>query len=377
VLSDIQTELIKQIKRFCSDQIEPIIRLDEQQRKFRKEIFQKLGQLGVTGIETSEEFGGAGLGLIDQCLVIEELAKYSASYAVTVSVSSMVQGIIQNFGSLEQKKKYLPPLASGQEIGAFALSETSSGSDAASLKAQAKKVEGGYLLNGNKMWITSAGVASTYVVMARTGGAGSKGISAFIVHEGAAGLSFGKNEDKMGWKSSPTREMILKDVFISQENLLGAEGDGLLVAKKGLYKGRVTIGALSLGLAQRALEESLRYSLIRQQFEQSIYEFQGIQFMLADMATEVEASRALIYKAAQLFDLNTPQIMLSSMAKLKATETAMKVTTDAVQILGGVGYTEEFPVERLMRDAKVCQIVEGTNQIQKSLIASELKKNLH
>lgn len=373
-MNELQVELRKQIRRFCEEQIHPHLEEDEKNSKFRMEIFQGLGSLGVTGITTPEEFEGAGLTYQDLCHTLEELGGASASYAVTLSVSSMVQAILCEFASLEQKKIFLPALARGEEIGAFALSESHSGSDAANLKTTAKKVQGGYILNGSKMWITSGGIAKTYIVMARTSHEGSRGISAFILRDGDAGFEYGKCEDKMGWKVSPTRELIFSNCFVSEDRLLSTEGMGFKIAMRALDRGRITIGALAVGLSQKALDIATSYALEREQFSQPIFNFQGLQFMLADMATELEASRLLVYKAAQEFDAGISNQKLASMAKLKATDSAMKITTDAVQVLGGVGYTKEYPAERLMRDAKVLQIVEGTNQIQKVVIARQLKK---
>ena len=373
-MSEFQTELRNTVKKFCLDKIEPKMEHDDASETFRMDIFHELGQLGLTGVTIPEEFGGAGLNYQDFCVVLEEVAKFSVSYSITVSVSTMVQSIINEYGNKEQKNKYLPMLASGEEIGAFCLSESHAGSDASSLKTTAKKVDGGYLLNGSKMWITSGGIAKTYIVMARTGEAGAKGISAFIVRDGADGFSYGKKEKKMGWKVSPTRELIFENCFIPEENLLSTEGNGFTIAMSALDRGRITIGAVANGLSQRALDESVKYSLERQQFGQAIFEFQGLQWMMSDMATEVEASKLLVNQAALQFDLGIKDVKLASMAKMKATDTAMRVTTDAVQIHGGVGYTAEYPVERFMRDSKVLQIVEGTNQVQKIVIARELKK---
>lgn len=224
------------------------------------------------------------------------------------------------------------------------------------------------------MWISSAGVAKTYIVMARTGGEGAKGISAFIIRDGDPGLSFGKNEQKMGWRPSPTREVMLDNCKIPADRLLAQEGEGFKIAMSALDRGRFTVGAVAVGLSQEALDRSVKYALLRQQFNQPIFDFQGLQFMMAEMAIEIEASRLLVAEAAKRFDAGTPDAKISAMAKTKATDTAMKVTTDAVQILGGVGYTQEYPLERFMRDAKVLQIVEGTNQIQKVVIARLLKK---
>ena len=373
-MSDLARELCAPLAKWCQTNVEPFMEHDDAEGKFRMEIFQGLGTQGFTGITLPEEFGGAGLGYREYVAVLEEIAKYSVAYSVTVSVSSMVQTIINEYGTQKQKQTYLPPLTSGAEIGAFALSESHSGSDAASLKTTAKKTEGGYILNGTKMWITSAGIAKTYIVMARTGGEGAKGVSAFIVRDGAKGFQYGKAEKKMGWKASPTRELIFENCFVPEENRLLGEGEGFKVAMGGLDRGRIAIGAIGVGCAQRALDEAIKYSLGRVQFKQPIFDFQGLQFMMADMATEVEASRLLVQKSAELVDLGESSAKLSSMAKMKATDTAMSVTTDAVQVHGGVGYTSEYPVERFMRDAKVLQIVEGTNQIQKVVISRHLKK---
>lgn len=373
-MNELQRELANQLEKFRLAKIEPSAEHDDANETFKKELFKELGALGFCGMTIEENYGGAGLGYSDFCVVLSEIAKSSVAYAVTVSVSTMVQGIIQKFGNEEQKKQYLPELTSGQEIGAFCLSESNSGSDAKAMTTTAKKVDGGYILNGTKMWITSGGIAKTYVVMARTGGPGASGVSAFIVEDGSEGLNFGKKEKKMGWKVSPTREVLLQNCFVPEKNLIGKEGEGFKVALGGLDAGRITIGAIAVGLAERALDEAVKYSLGRQQFDQPIFDFQGLQFMMADMATEVEASRLLVSRAAELLDSGNVDSKLCSMAKLKATDVAMSVTTDSVQIHGGVGYTSEYPVERMMRDAKVLQIVEGTNQIQRVVIARHLKK---
>lgn len=373
-MDDIRAELCSNLSKWCQAHIEPHMEHDDAEGKFRMEIFQGLGEQGFTGITQSEDHGGAGLSFLDYVAALETIAKSSVAYAVTVSVSSMVQTILSEYGSDQQKQKYLPALTAGSEIGAFALSESHAGSDAAGLKTTAKKTEGGYLLNGTKMWITSAGVAKTYIVMARTGGEGSKGVSAFIVRDGAKGFTYGKAEKKMGWKTSPTRELVFENCFVADEDRLLNEGEGFKVAMGGLDRGRVAIAAIGVGCAQRALDEAITYSLGRVQFKQPIFDFQGLQWMLADMATEIEASRMLVNEAARLLEAGLPAAKLASMAKLKATDVAMKVTTDAVQVHGGVGYTSEYPVERFMRDAKVLQIVEGTNQIQRVVIARHLKK---
>lgn len=373
---EMEKEILSQVKKYCLAHIEPTAEEDDENHLFRKEVFKGFGELGLNGMALKEEDGGLGLGYEMFSKVLEEIAKTSVSYAVTLSVSAMTQSILAQFGSQKQKDTYLPSLISGEEIGAFALSESGAGSDPASLKTHAKKVEGGYILNGTKMWITSGGIAKTYIVMARTGQEGAKGISAFIVRDGTKGFQYGKAENKMGWNVSPTRELIFENCFIPDENLLKEEGLGFKIAMAALDRGRITIGSVGVGLSQRALEEAISYSLGREQFGRPIFNFQGLQFMMADMATEIEASRLLVSQAAKLFDAGTPNIKLASMAKMKSTDTAMRVTTDAVQILGGVGYTKEYPLERYMRDAKVLQIVEGTNQIQKVIIARSLKKEV-
>lgn len=373
-MNELQLELKNQLEKYRLQKIEPLMEHDDETETFRMDIFNELGSLGFTGMTLPEEFGGMGLTYEDFSIALCEIAKSSVSYAVTISVSSMVQAIINEFGNDSQKKKYLPALTSGSEIGAFCLSESGAGSDAAALVTTAKKTKGGYILNGSKIWITSGGIAKTYIVMARTGAEGGKGVSAFIVRDGTEGFSYGKKEKKMGWRISPTRELLFHNCFVPEENLLEAEGVGFKIAMAALEKGRFTIGAIAVGCAERALDESVKYALSRHQFKQAIFDFQGLQFMMADMATEIECSRLLVLQSAKDYDRGAPNAKLACMAKLKATDTAMKVTTDAVQILGGVGYTREYPVERFMRDAKVLQIVEGTNQIQRVVIARNLKK---
>jgi acyl-CoA dehydrogenase len=367
---------LDQIEKFCESQLLPQVQVDESKGNFNAEIYQKFSELGICGITTEEKFEGLGLGITDLCEVLKVVAGYSVSYAVTISVSSMVQSILSQFGTDEQKAKYLPKLACGNSIGAFSLSESNSGSDAGGLKLSAKKTQGGYLLNGNKMWVTSGGVAETYIVMARTGEAGTKGISAFILSKGMEGFSFGKKEDKMGWKSSPTAELVFENCFVEESRLLNNENTGFKIAMEALNKGRITIGAIAVGLADKALKYAVKYALQRTQFDKPIYAFQGLQFLIAENATEIVASNALVNLAAKNYDEKNEDIKVAAMAKLKATDTAMKVTTDAVQILGGAGYTTEYPVERFMRDAKVLQIVEGTNQIQKIIIAKKIKEEL-
>ena len=373
-MNELQLELKNQLEKFRLAKIEPHMEHDDETEEFRMDLFHELGSLGFTGMTLPEAYGGMGMTYEDFSIALTEIAKSSVAYAVTISVSAMVQAILNEFGNETQKKKYLPALTSGEEIGAFCLSESGAGSDAAGLQTTAKKAEGGYILNGSKIWITSGGIAKTYIVMARTGAEGGKGVSAFIVRDGTPGFSYGKKEKKMGWRVSPTRELLFHNCFVPTENLLALEGEGFKIAMAALEKGRFTIGAIAVGCAERALDEAVKYSLTRHQFKQAIFDFQGLQWMMADMATEIECSRLLVMQSARDYDNKTPNPKLACMAKLKATDTAMKVTTDAVQILGGVGYTKEYPVERFMRDDKVLQIVEGTNQIQRVVIARQLKK---
>jgi len=372
-------DLKQTIKKFAEKSLLPFQDDDEQKGIFRKEIFEELGNLGLTGLTTEEKYGGAGLDYQTLCFVLQELARYSVSYAVTLSVSHMVQSMIQQFGTDAQKITYLPPLASGKEIGAFSLSESHAGSDAASLKTRATKVKDGYELQGQKMWVTSGGIASTYLVMAQTPNPefmkDRNPISAFIIEDKTPGFTQGKAEKKMGWKCSPTRELLFEKCFIPKQQLLGStEGMGLKMALAALERGRFTIASIALGLALEAFDQSLKYAKERQQFGTKIFDFQGLQFLLAEDATSIASAKTLVEKAAQLYDEKKPSLLLSAMAKMRATDMAMTITTNAVQILGGVGFTQEYPLERMMRDAKGLQIVEGTNQIQKMVISRELQK---
>jgi alkylation response protein AidB-like acyl-CoA dehydrogenase len=353
----------------------PTLREDDEAERFRKEYIVALGAAGLCGIPTPEAHGGLGLGYVDYALALEQIARVSASYAVSVAVTGLPQVILATMGDAAQQAAWLPGLASGQLLGAFALSEPGSGSDAASLKTVAVREAGGYRLTGTKFWITHGSYADVYVVMARTGGPGPKGISAFLVPGDAPGLSFAKKEEKMGLRASPTVEIVLDGVFVPEAARIGAEGDGFRVAMAALDSGRITIAAISVGLAQAALDVAVPYAMERKQFETPIIEFQGVGFLLADMAMKVEQARLLVQKAAWLRDNGQPYSMVAAMAKCAATDCAMAVTTDAVQVLGGYGYTREYPVERYMRDSKVMQIVEGTNQVQRVVIARQLRRH--
>lgn len=373
-LQDEQLALVSAVRDFCRAEIAPHMADDDLHERFRKDLFHAMGAQGFCGIPTPEAWGGLGLGYFEYALVLEEIAKVSAAWAVTVAVTGLPQIILRNYGNAEQQAAWMPSLASGELLGAFALSEPEAGSDAGALRTTAVRDGDHYRISGTKFWITSGGVADLYVVMARTGGPGAGGISAFLVPAGTPGLSYGRREEKMGLRASPTAELILDDVRVPVSSRLGPEGVGFKIALSALDSGRITIGAISVGLAAAATEYAGKYAVQRQQFKTPIIDFQGVGFMLADMATRTDAARLLVHRAAALRDAGLPYSLEAAMAKVSATDTAMAVTTDAVQVMGGYGYTREHPLERYMRDAKVMQIVEGTNQIQRLVIARHLKK---
>jgi alkylation response protein AidB-like acyl-CoA dehydrogenase len=336
-----------------------------------------MAKLGLMGMTTPEEYGGSALSCLSGALVYEELAKGEMATSVGLSVHNMVTGSIARFGNEEQRQRWVTKLASGELLGAFSLSEAASGSDAASLQCRAEIRDGYYVLNGTKMWVTNGGEAAIYLLMARTSsGRGSPGISCFVVEKGTPGFSFGKTERKMGLHSSPTREIIFEDCKIPAAHRLSEEGQGFKIALSSLDGGRINIGAVAVGVAQAAFEVACNYAREREQFGRPIGVFQGVQFMLADMAMKIEAARLLIYEAAYRLDAKQSASMNASMAKCFATDVAMEVTTNAVQVLGGAGYVRDYPVERYMRDVKVAQIFEGTNQIQRIVIARALLGNL-
>ena len=373
-LDETQQALAEAVSEFVQDQIGPHANIDDEEERFRKDFIAAMGEQGFCGVPTPEEYGGLGLGYKEYIVVLEEIAKVSASYAVSVAVTGLPQVILSLFGTETQKQDWLPGLASGELLGAFALSEPGSGSDAASLKSTAERVGDEYVLNGTKFWITHGGYADLYIVMARTGGEGARGVSAFLVPGDTPGLSFWQERGKMGLRASPTVEVIMQDVRIPAANLLCEEGQGFRVAMTALDSGRITIAATSVGLAQAAMAVAAEYATERHQFKRPIIDFQGVGFMLADMACKIESARLLVQKAAALKDAGKEFSHFAAMAKVVATDTAMAVTTDAVQVLGGYGYTREYPVERYMRDAKVMQIVEGTNQVQRLVISRHLRR---
>ncbi len=372
-LNEDQQALKAAAREFAEATIGPTCKEDDEKERFNKELFHQLGEAGFCGIPTAEEYGGLGLGYLDYCVVLEEIARVSASYAVTVAVNGLPQIILQQFGDEGQRQRWMPGLAAGELLGAFALSEPESGSDAAALTTSARREGDEYVLNGTKFWITHGGYADVYMVMARTGGPGPRGISTFVVEGGAPGLTFGKKEEKMGMRASPTVELILEDCRIPASHRVGEEGQGFRVAMAALDSGRITIAATSVGLCQASLDVAASYACVRHAFKKPIIDFQGVGFMLADMAMRTETSRLLVHKAAWLRDEGRPYSDVAAMAKCVATDASVAVATDAVQVLGGYGYTREYPVERYMRDAKVMQIVEGTNQIQRLVVARHLK----
>jgi len=372
--TEAQQHLRDLARKFCKDKIAPLVEHDEETATFRREIIKGLGDLGLTGIPVKEEYDGAGLGYQEYTACIEEIAAVSCAYAISVAVSGLPQIILQTYGNEAQKKKYIPKLATGDWVGAFALSEPSSGSDAASLRTTATREGDHYVLKGTKLWITQADTADVIIVMARTGGPGAKGVSSFIVEKGMPGLKMGKKEKKMAAHIDHTMEVLFDGVKVPAENLIAQEGDGMKIALSALDSGRITIAANALGLARSAIEVATEHANLREQFGKPILDFQGVGFMLAEMLTQYHAAKMMVQRAAYLKDQGEKYSIQAAQAKLFATDMAMRVTTDAVQILGGSGYTQEFPVERFMREAKMLQIVEGTNQIQRLVISRALKQ---
>ncbi len=376
-LDEEQSDIRDMVRRFTEQEITPHAEEWDETNHFPREIYHKMASLGLMGMTTPEEYGGSALSRLSSALVYEELAKGEMATAVGLSVHNMVTGSIARFGNQEQRRRWVTRLASGELLGAFSLSEAASGSDAASLQCRAECRNDVYVLNGTKMWVTNAGEADIYLLMARTGGGkGSAGISCFVVEKCTPGFSFGKTERKMGLHSSPTRELIFENCEVPLANRIGEEGQGFKTALSSLDGGRINIGAIAVGVAQAAFEMARNYSREREQFGQPISTFQGIQFMLADMAMKIEAARLLVYEAAYKLDKGQNAGMYASMAKCFATDMAMEVTTNAVQVLGGAGYVRDYPVERYMRDVKVAQIFEGTNQIQRVVIARALLGNM-
>ncbi|WP_010099487.1 acyl-CoA dehydrogenase [Ornithinibacillus scapharcae] len=375
-LTEEQEMLRKMVQDFARKEVEPTAAERDEEERFDREIFDKMAELGLTGIPWPEEYGGIGADYVSYVIAVEELSRVCASTGVTLSAHlSLASWPIYKYGNEEQKKNFLYRLATGEALGAYALSEPGAGSDVASMRSTAKLDGDHYVLNGSKVWITNGGVADIYVVFAKTDvDARHKGISAFIVEKGTEGFSFGKKEKKLGIRSSPTTELIFENCRVPKENLLGAEGEGFKIAMTTLDGGRNGIAAQAVGIAQGALDAATNYAKEREQFGKPIAHNQGISFKLADMATDVEAARLLTYQAAWLESEGLPYGKASAMSKLFAGDAAMRITVDAVQIFGGYGYTKDYPVERYMRDAKITQIYEGTQEVQRLVIGRMVTK---
>ncbi len=368
-----QQMMRKMVREFAEEVIAPFVP-EMEKGAFPRAVLEKMGELGLMGIPIPAEYGGTDMDFTSYIIAIHAISKVSPTVGVILSVHTSVgTNPILYYGTEEQKKTYIPKLASGEYLGAFCLTEPSAGSDAGSLKSRAVKQGEEYILNGSKIFITNGGEADTYIVFAQTAPEkGSRGISAFIVEKGTSGLVIGKDEHKMGLHGSRTVQITFEDMKVPAKNLLGQEGQGLTIALSNLNTGRIGIAAQALGIAEGAFSEAVRYAKARQQFGKPISAQQGIGFKLADMATAIEASKLLVYHAASLKGAGLTCTKESSMAKLMASKTAMDVTTEAIQVFGGYGYTEEYPVERYFRDAKVTEIYEGTSEIQRIVIAKQL-----
>lgn len=377
-LTEEQNLIRETVRSFAEKEIAPsAAERDEEERFDRKVMFDRVAELGLTGIVFPEAYGGAGADYIGYAIAVEELSRVCAATGVTLSAHlSLGANPIYLFGTETQKQNHLKPLAEGSKMGAFGLTEPSAGSDAGGTRTTAALDGNEWVLNGSKIFITNGGEAEIYIVFARTDKKAEKhhGISAFIVEKGSHGFSFGKKEVKMGIRSSPTMELVFDNCRIPKENLLGKEGEGFRIAMKTLDGGRIGIAAQALGIAQGAYEAAAAYARERKQFDQPIAGFQAVQFMLADMATQIEAARLLVYQSAYRASAGLSYGKESAMAKLFASETAMQVTTKAVQVFGGYGYTRDFPVERMMRDAKITEIYEGTSEVQRLVIGTAVTR---
>ncbi|MCX4668708.1 acyl-CoA dehydrogenase family protein [Streptomyces sp. NBC_01381] len=370
--TDEARDLLSLVRDIAQREIAPDAAEQEDAGHFPREVFTLLSESGLLGLPYDSEFGGGDQPYEVYLQVLEELAAARLTVGLGVSVHSLSCHALAGYGTKEQQSEHLPAMLGGGLLGAYCLSEPASGSDAASLRTKAVRDGDDWVLTGTKAWITHGGVADFYTVLARTGGEGARGISAFLVPGDAEGLNAAVPEKKMGMKGSPTAQINFDGVRVSDARRIGEEGQGFAIALSALDSGRLGIAACAVGVAQAALDAALSYATERRQFGRPIADFQGLRFMLADMATQIEAGRALYLAAARLRDAGRPFSKQAAMAKLLCTDAAMKVTTDAVQVLGGYGYTADFPVERFMREAKVLQIVEGTNQIQRMVIARHL-----
>lgn len=374
-LSEDQRLIQKTARDFATAQLAPFAAQWDEEETFPVPTMRAAAELGFAGIYVKGDVGGSELTRLDAALIFEELSAGCTATAAYISIHNMASWMIDRFGSDEQRRKWLPKLAPMELIASYCLTEPGAGSDAANLKTKAVKDGDHYVLNGAKAFISGAGVSDVYVCMVRTGGDGPKGISCLVVEKGTKGLSFGKNERKMGWRSQPTAQVIFEDCRVPVANRIGAEGEGFRIAMMGLDGGRINIGACSLGTARAALEQAQRYVTERKQFGQALGDFQTTQFKLADMATELEASRLMIWNAAAALDRRDPRAtMLCAMAKRFASDNASKIANDALQLHGGYGYLKDFPLERHVRDLRVHQILEGTNEIMRVIIAREMSR---
>ena len=373
-LTEEQMQVKHMVREFAEAEIKPYVMDWDESQRFPRELFFKMGELGLSGVIFPEEYGGAGMGYIEYVTVIEEISRVDGSIGLSLAAhNSLCTNHIFQYGTTEQKEKYVTPLASGQKLGAWGLTEPGSGSDASGMKTTAARRDGGWLINGSKNFITHGISADTCVVMAITSREmRSRGISAFIVEREREGFIAGKKENKLGVRASETASIIFEDCWVPEDNLLGEPGRGFVNAMQVLDGGRISIAALALGIAQGAFESALKYAQERNQFGQAIFNFEAIQFKLADMATQLEAARLLTYRAAWLKDQKRPTTKESAIAKLFASEIAVKVSEEAIQIHGGYGYTKDYPPEKYWRDAKLCTIGEGTSEVQRLVIARQL-----
>lgn len=366
--------LIQDMARsFSASELAPFSAKWDEKKFLDRNVFLKAAELGFMGIYTSEEYGGTALSRLDCALVFEQLAAGDVSHTAMITIHNMATWMIDRYSSDEIRKKYVPGLTSGDLVASYCLTEPGSGSDAASLSTKAEKVGNEYILNGTKTFISGAGWSDIYLVMARTSDQGAKGVSTFIVEKDAPGLSFGATEKKMGWNAQPTAQVIMEDCKVSEKNRVGAEGEGFKFAMSGLDGGRINIGACSLGGAQKALNASIKYTTERKQFGKFISDFQNTEFMLADMATELEASRMMIYRGADMIDKGIANVSAAcAMAKRYSTDMCSKIADNALQLHGGYGYLSEYEIEQIVRDLRVHQILEGTNQIMRVIISRSL-----
>ncbi len=375
MLNEEQIAIQDMARGFAAEKLAPFAMQWDEEKHFPVETLKEMAALGFAGIYLNEEYGGSGLSRFDAALIFEALSGGCTSTSAYMTIHNMASWMIDSFGNADQRTKYLPGLTSMELIASYCLTEPGSGSDAGAMRSRAVRDGDHYVLNGAKAFISGGGVSDIYVAMVRTGDEGAGGVSCFIIEKGTPGLSFGANEKKMGWNNQPTAQVIFEDCRVPVENRIGEEGEGFKFAMMGLDGGRLNIAACSLGTAQRAFDKALEYAKDREQFGKSIAEFQAIQFKLADMATDLEAARLMLYEAAKTLDAGNPEkTRKSAMAKRFVTDTCFNVANEALQIHGGYGYLQDYEVERMVRDLRVHQILEGTNEIMRVIIARDLLK---